>query len=117
MQRDYVREEGLTLIPRVLAATAEALHWHALEAVRCRRRVDSPRIDLGREILHLGVAGIEQLERLKRLVFGDDGSVPRGEAGVARAIYPESHGALGRAWVEIIADEAHLISALIERNE
>ena len=82
-----------------------------------RRSVDSPRVELGREILHLGIAGIEQLKRLEGLVFGDDGSVPRGEAGVARAIYPESHGALGRSGVEIIADESHLISALIERND
>ena len=82
-----------------------------------RRSFDSPRIELGWEILHLGVAGIEQLKRFEGLVFGDDSGVPRGEAGVARAIYPESHGALGRAWVEIIADESHLIGALIERNE
>ena len=82
-----------------------------------RRSVDSPRIELGREILHLGVAGIEQLERLERLVFGDDGGVPRGEAGVALGVHPESHRTFGGPRVEIIADESHLISALIERNE
>ena len=82
-----------------------------------RRSFDSPRIELGREILHLGVAGIEQLKRLEGLVFGDDGGVPRGEAGVALGVHPESHGALGGPRVEIIADESHLISALIERNE
>ena len=82
-----------------------------------RRSFDSPRIELGREVLHLGVAGIEQLKRLEGLVFGNGDDVPRGEAGVARAIYPESHGALGGPRVEIIADESHLISALIERNE
>ena len=82
-----------------------------------RRSFDSPRIELGREILHLGIAGIEQLKRLEGLVLGNGDDVPRGEAGVACAVYPKAHGALGRAWVEIIADESHLISALIERNE